>query len=56
LLHAYHRDPAAPGGFSPLAYEQAIARTAAEIERIQHQYGRDAFALLSGASLTTEKT
>jgi assimilatory nitrate reductase catalytic subunit len=56
LLHAYQRDPAAPGGFSPIAYEQAIARTATEIERVQQQYGRDAFALLSGASLTTEKT
>ncbi|MCL4859191.1 MAG: molybdopterin oxidoreductase family protein, partial [Caldilineaceae bacterium] len=56
LLHAYERNPNAPGGFSPIAYEQAIARVAAEIERIQNQYGRDAFGLLSGASLTTEKT
>ena len=56
LLHAYERNPNAPGGFSPIAYEQAIARVAAEIERIQGQYGRDAFGLLSGASLTTEKT
>jgi assimilatory nitrate reductase catalytic subunit len=36
LLHAYQRDAAAPGGFSVIAYEQAIARVAAEIERIQH--------------------
>jgi assimilatory nitrate reductase catalytic subunit len=56
LLHAYERDPAAPGGFKTLAYEQAIARVAAEIERIQSQYSPHAFALLSGASLTTEKT
>lgn len=56
LLHAYERNPNVPGGFSPLAYEQAIARVAAEIERIQGQYGRDAFGVLSGASLTTEKT
>jgi assimilatory nitrate reductase catalytic subunit len=56
LLHAYERDEAAPGGFKPLAYEQAIARVAAEIERIQSQYGPHAFGLLSGASLTTEKT
>lgn len=56
LLHAYQRDPNAPGGFSALGYEQAITRVAAEIERIQSQYGPDAFALLSGASLTTEKT
>jgi assimilatory nitrate reductase catalytic subunit len=56
LLHAYRRDPSAPGGFSAMAYDQAVARVAAEIDRIQQQYGRDAFALLSGASLTTEKT
>lgn len=56
LLHAYERDPSAPGGFKPLAYEQAITRVAAEIERIQTEYDPAAFALLSGASLTTEKT
>jgi assimilatory nitrate reductase catalytic subunit len=56
LLHAYERDSAAPGGFKPMDCEQAIRRTADEIERIQTQYGRDAFAVLSGASLTTEKT
>ncbi|MEW5957975.1 MAG: molybdopterin oxidoreductase family protein, partial [Chloroflexota bacterium] len=56
LLHAYERDPSASAGFKPVGYEQAIARVAAEIERIQAQYGADAFALLSGASLTTEKT
>ncbi len=56
LLHAYERDPVAPGGFKPLAYDQAVAHVAAEIERIQTQYGSSAFGLLSGASLTTEKT
>ncbi len=56
LLHAYARDAAAPGGFKPMPYEQAIHRVADEITRIQTQYGPDAFALLSGASLTTEKT
>ena len=56
LLHAYQRDAAAPGGFRAMDYQQAIRRVADEIERIQTQYGRDAFALLSGASLTTEKT
>ncbi len=56
LLHAYERDTAAPGGFKAMDYEQAIHRVAGEIERIQGSYGRDAFALLSGASLTTEKT
>jgi assimilatory nitrate reductase catalytic subunit len=56
LLHAYQRDPAAPGGFMAIPYEEAVGRVAGEIERIQQQYGRDAFAVLSGASLTTEKT
>lgn len=56
LKQALQRDPAAAAGFSPLAYGAAIRRVADEIERIQATYGRDAFALLSGASLTTEKT
>jgi assimilatory nitrate reductase catalytic subunit len=55
LLHAYQRDPAAPGGFRAMPYEAAIERVASEIERIQSKYGPDAFAILSGASLTTEK-
>ncbi|HSM57042.1 MAG TPA: molybdopterin oxidoreductase family protein [Candidatus Sulfomarinibacteraceae bacterium] len=55
LQEAFERNATAPGGFSPVAYEEAIRRTATEIERIQSQYGPDAFALLSGASLTTEK-
>ena len=55
LLTAYRRDPAAASGFSPMPYEEAIQRVAGEIERIQSQHGRDAFAVLTGASLTTEK-
>lgn len=56
LLHAYRRDPNAPEGFRPMDYDKAITQVAAEIDRIQQQYGPHAFALLSGASLTTEKT
>ena len=56
LLTAYRRDESATGGFSPLGYDDAIARVAGEIARIQQAYGNSAFALLSGASLTTEKT
>lgn len=56
LLHAYERDPSAPGGFKPMSYEPAIQRVAAEIDRIQNQYGRSAMACLSGASLTVEKS
>jgi assimilatory nitrate reductase catalytic subunit len=55
LLRAHARDASARGGFRPLAYEQAIARVAAEIDRIQKQYGPSAFGVLSGASLTIEK-
>jgi assimilatory nitrate reductase catalytic subunit len=56
LTTALQRDPAAHGGFSSIRYEQAISRTASEIERIQSAYGNDAFAILSGASLTVEKS
>ncbi|HVK38681.1 MAG TPA: molybdopterin oxidoreductase family protein [Candidatus Kapabacteria bacterium] len=56
LMHAYARDEAAPGGFREMQYEEAIAKVASEIDRIQSTYGNDAFAMLSGASLTTEKT
>jgi assimilatory nitrate reductase catalytic subunit len=56
LVHAYRRDPMAASGFSPLAYEDAIRIVAEEINRIQDQHGPSSFAVLSGASLTTEKT
>lgn len=56
LLHAYKKDSSSPSGFSKMSYEEAIERVAAEIDRIQSEYGNDAFAILSGASLTTEKT
>jgi assimilatory nitrate reductase catalytic subunit len=56
LLKAYQRDPNAPGGFRPIGYDDAIRRTADTIRRIQEEYGHEAVAVLSGASLTTEKT
>ncbi len=55
LLNAYQRDPSAPGGFRPVPYEDAITRVAVEIQRIQAAHGPDAIAVLTGASLTTEK-
>jgi assimilatory nitrate reductase catalytic subunit len=55
LLHAYERDAEARGGFKPLPYERAVSRVAEEIARIQSRYGNSAFAVLTGASLTTEK-
>ena len=56
FLHAYEKDADSPGGFRTMAYDAAIRQTAAQVDRIQHTYGKDAFAVLSGASLTTEKT
>jgi assimilatory nitrate reductase catalytic subunit len=56
LLTAFTRDSEAPGGFRAMEYDEAIRRVAAEIDRIQSTYGPGGFAILSGASLTTEKT
>jgi assimilatory nitrate reductase catalytic subunit len=56
LLHAYERDATAASGFRELPYDAAIRRVAEAIENIQREHGSDAFAVLSGASLTTEKT
>ncbi|MCA9664179.1 MAG: molybdopterin oxidoreductase family protein [Myxococcales bacterium] len=56
LLHAYEKSSESASGFRELSYERAISRVAEAIERIQTEHGRDAFAVLSGASLTTEKT
>src|SRR6185437_15769066 len=55
LTTALRRDPNAPGGFASMSYADAIAKVASEIQRIQTAYGNDAIAMLSGASLTTEK-
>ncbi len=43
-------------GFRPIGWDAALARTVSEIQRIQNQYGKDAFAMLSGVSLTNEKS
>jgi assimilatory nitrate reductase catalytic subunit len=56
LTQALEAAPGSATGFRPMNYDAAIRRTAEAIERIQREHGRDAFALLSGASLTTEKT
>ena len=42
-------------GFEPIGWEPAMERIVAEIRRIQAAYGKDAFAILTGASLTNEK-
>lgn len=42
-------------GFRRISWDAALDRTAREIRRIQQTYGNDAFAILTGASLTNEK-
>lgn len=46
-----------PGkGFTPISWEKAMSETISEIKRIQSTYGNDSFAMLSGVSLTNEKS
>src|SRR6188508_839387 len=54
LTTALRRDTSSASGFSPLPYEAAISRVAAEIGRIQQTHGPGAVGVLGGASLTTE--
>ncbi len=56
LLHPMERDPSAPGGFRDITWDEALDRVVTEIRRIQATYGDDAFAMLSGVSLTNEKS
>ena len=56
LLHPMERDETAPGGFRNITWDQALDRVVSEIRRIQAEYGDDAFAMLSGVSLTNEKS
>lgn len=43
-------------GFAPISWDKAMDRVISEIHRIQGQYGKDAFSILSGVSLTNEKS
>ncbi|MEP2296658.1 molybdopterin-dependent oxidoreductase, partial [Algoriphagus sp.] len=43
-------------GFESTTWENAMNRTVSEIQRIQSSYGKDSFAMLSGVSLTNEKS
>ena len=56
LVSAQQRDPSSLGGFRAVAYDAAIRHTAEAIARIQSEHGNGALGVLSGASLTTEKT
>ena len=56
LLQPLERDLASPTGFRPVTWDQALDRTANEIRRIQGEYGADSFAVLSGVSISNEKS
>jgi len=56
LLHPMVRDESAPGGFRNVSWDEALTQVVSEIQRIQATYGDDAFAMLSGVSLTNEKS
>lgn len=43
-------------GFQPISWEEAFSTTIREIQRVQDEYGKDAVAVLSGVSLTNEKS
>ncbi|MEO7327831.1 MAG: molybdopterin oxidoreductase family protein, partial [Minicystis sp.] len=43
-------------GFEPVPWDDALGRTVGAMKRIQAEHGRDAYAVLTGASLTNEKT
>lgn len=53
LLHPLKR---AERGFVPISWDEALDTTVSEIKRIQKTYGKDAFAMLSGVSLSNEKS
>lgn len=56
LLYPMVRDSADPAGFRRVTWDEALDRVVTEIRRIQQAYGDDAFAMLSGVSLTNEKS
>ena len=56
LLHPMERDQTAPSGFRNISWDQALDRVVSEIQRIQAEHGDDAFAMLSGVSMTNEKS
>ncbi len=43
-------------GFERITWDQALEETVGQIREIQSKYGKDSFAMLSGVSLSTEKS
>src|SRR5262249_24074154 len=56
LLHRMVRDPSAPDGFRHVTWDEALDRVVGAIRRIQQAHGDDAVGMLSGVSLTNEKS
>jgi assimilatory nitrate reductase catalytic subunit len=56
LLHPMERDASEPGGFRPVSWDHALDRVVSEIQRIQAEHGPDSYAMLSGVSITNEKS
>src|SRR5262245_63787758 len=48
LTRAQFRDSSSPEGFRSALYDEAIRRVAAEIQRIQSKYGKDALPFSAG--------
>ena len=53
LLHPLKRTDR---GFQQISWDEALDTTVSEIQRIQKMYGKDSFAVLSGVSLSNEKS
>ena len=43
-------------GFAPISWEEAFSTTVNEIQRVQREFGKNAVAVLSGVSLSNEKS
>jgi assimilatory nitrate reductase catalytic subunit len=43
-------------GFKPVSWDHAMEKVVTAIQRIQRQHGKDAFSVLSGVSLSNEKS
>ena len=54
LLHPFENRPGI--GYERISWDEAYEKVTGAIKRIQHEYGKDSFSLLSGVSLTNEKS
>lgn len=52
----YPLENRAGSGYQRISWDDAYEKTVQAIQKIQNQYGKDSFAVLSGVSLTNEKS